>query len=71
MVDIKLKGGWLKPPLCVWCSKPWTDSMMEIESYTSSGCETCDYGSETTVTVTIHCDHCHRLVYQKDGVSDY
>lgn len=71
MPDVTIKGGWIQAPLCVWCSKPWTDSMMEIESYTSHGCSTCGYGSETTVSVKITCEHCNRVVYQKDGVSDY
>jgi len=63
-------NGWVVAPLCVFCSKPWSSSMMNVEAYASYGCETCGYGREITGTVEIHCDHCARLVYKKEFVSN-
>lgn len=59
-------NGWVKPPLCVFCSKPWTDTMIEIEANSSEGCDTCGWGGGSYGTVSIHCEHCKKLVYQKD-----
>ncbi len=53
------------PPLCVWCSAPWTDDMLEVyaECEWTSG----DYGSIDGIDVTIDvtCSTCNRLVYKK------
>lgn len=40
--------------------------MLEVYAYTSEGCETCGYGSETRGTVKIRCEHCKKLIYEKD-----
>lgn len=54
-------------PLCPFCSKPWSDGMMDV--YVSSGgggCETCGYGGEGSATIDIVCDGCSRLIYRKE-----
>jgi DNA-directed RNA polymerase subunit RPC12/RpoP len=55
-----------KPPICVWCSKPWTDEMVEIETEVSNSCPTCGYGQEVTGKMTITCDNCNKIVYIKE-----
>jgi len=60
----------IPPPLCVWCSAPWTDDMLRVsaEADYCSG----DYGGvdgiETTIDVI--CSTCNRLVYQKHVQQD-
>lgn len=60
--------GWVKPPLCVFCSKPWTDDMIRASSYAEL--ETGYYGDshvdsiDTVIDIT--CSHCNRLVYRKE-----
>ena len=49
-------------PLCPFCSKPWGDHMIETFAVTY-GSESC--GHDTDVDVTINCDGCGRLIYQK------
>lgn len=59
-------NGWVQKPLCVFCGKPWTDEMVEIEADASEGCETCGHGGGAYGTVSITCSHCNRLVYLKE-----
>lgn len=59
-------NGWVKPPLCPFCSAPWTDSMLQVEANSSQGCETCGWGGGSYGTVKITCESCNRLVFQKD-----
>lgn len=40
--------------------------MLDVYAYTTQGCETCGHGSRTYGTVKIHCEHCKKLIYQKD-----
>lgn len=53
------------PPLCVWCSAPWTDDMMKV--YADADISWGDYGGLDGIEVTIDvtCSTCNRLVYQK------
>ena len=57
-------------PKCIFCDAPWTPEM-DGDLYTSQGCETCGYGSETTGTLRIKCDQCGRVVYEKEYRSSY
>lgn len=59
-------NGWVVRPLCPFCNAPWTDDMIAVEARSSGGCETCGYGATTSGTITINCDSCGRLIYQKD-----
>lgn len=58
------------PPLCVWCSTPWTDDMLKVQASADYSCG--DYGGvdgiETTIDVV--CSTCNRLVYQKHIVQE-
>jgi len=67
---VKDPNGWVVAPLCVFCSKPWTHTMIEIEASASRGCSTCGYGGSIDGTITIHCEHCSRLVYSKEFSKD-
>jgi hypothetical protein len=59
-------NGWVQRPLCVFCSAPWTDDMIEVEASSSGGCDSCGYGATTSGTITINCHSCGKLIYQKD-----
>ncbi len=56
------------PPLCVWCSAPWTDDMLQVSAhaemyhgyYGDSSVERID------TTVDVVCSTCNRLVYRKE-----
>lgn len=58
----------IPPPLCVWCSAPWTDDMLKVSSQAEM--ETGYYDDkwvesiDTTIDVT--CSTCKRLVYRKE-----
>lgn len=60
------------PPLCIWCSKPWSEEMVqvlirsEIEEGYYGGVDSCD----TTVNIDVVCDGCDRLVYRKEVTKD-
>lgn len=55
-------------PQCIWCGAAWSDANIELEDvYSSSGCETCGYGSDTSATITIRCHECKKVMYQKEG----
>ena len=52
--------------LCPFCRQPWTVKMLlELESI-SAGCPTCGYGGTANVIVKIKCDHCGRVIYEKE-----
>ena len=34
--------------------------------YSAGGCETCDYGTEKTLTITCSNKKCGKLIYKKD-----
>jgi len=51
-------------PLYVFCSKPWSDEMMHVEEE----CRNYESGGWATATLTITCDGCDRLIYQKEIV---
>ena len=54
--------------VCGFCNAPWTERM-EVELYSiSAGCDTCDYGREIEIDLTITCDGCGRVIYKKRGV---
>ena len=55
----------IPPPLCVWCSAPWTDDMVDI--YAWAGCSGGDYAEITMIDITMDviCSSCKRLVYRK------
>lgn len=58
-------------PICVFCSSPWTDDMIEVLDVSASGgCETCGYGASVYGSVQIVCRSCDRLIYRKDGHLD-
>ena len=59
----------IPPPLCVFCSAPWTDDMLRV--YTKADFDWgyypgdfCVDGYDTTIDVT--CTSCKRLVYRKE-----
>jgi formate-dependent nitrite reductase cytochrome c552 subunit len=57
------------PPLCVWCSAPWTDDMLKV--YAKADIENGYYEGEYTVigydtVVDVTCSSCHKLVYRKE-----
>lgn len=59
----------IPPPLCVWCSAPWTDDMMKVyvKGDFDFGYYPGDFsvdGYDTTIDVT--CESCKRLVYRKE-----
>lgn len=64
----------IPPPLCVWCSAPWTDDMLQASA--EAEMETGYYGEsyltgKGVVAINITCGSCKRLVYQKEiRVSD-
>lgn len=57
------------PPLCVWCSAPWTDDMLKV--YVTADLDWGYYpgdftieGADTVIDVT--CSSCGKLVYRKE-----
>lgn len=59
----------IPPPLCVWCSAPWTDDMMKVSAEAEmyhgyyEGDVSVDF---IDVTVDVTCSTCKRLVYRKE-----
>ncbi len=59
----------IPPPLCVFCSAPWTDDMMKVSAEADMnwgyypGEEHVD-GVDVNIDVT--CSSCGRLVYRKE-----
>lgn len=60
--------GWVKPPLCVFCSAPWTDDMLKVSA--EAALEYGYYGDASVehidTTIDIVCSSCKRLVYRKE-----
>lgn len=56
------------PPLCVFCSAPWTDDMMKV--FASAELEHGYYDDVWVdfidLTVDVTCSSCKRLVYRKE-----
>jgi hypothetical protein len=57
-------NGFVKRPLCPFCSKEWSDDMIDIEASASMACSTC--ASEVGGSVKIKCGGCNRLIYEKE-----
>lgn len=55
----------MKNPLCPYCRKELEDATVS-ELYTTEGCETCGWGSETYGVIEVYCSHCKKLVYKKE-----
>ena len=54
-------------PLCPFCSKAWSDSMIEaLDLQASAGCDTCGYGGYIEGRIDITCSGCGRLIYRKE-----
>lgn len=59
----------IPPPLCVYCSSPWTDEMMKIQVDADfrDGYYAGDNAKTTfDATVDVVCSTCGRLVYRKE-----
>lgn len=56
------------PPLCVWCSAPWTNEMLKVSSMAEleSGYYGDSYLESIATTIDIKCSSCKRLVYRKE-----
>jgi hypothetical protein len=52
--------------ICIWCNAPWTFNMQVEDIYTTGGCDSCGFGSETTGKIEITCDNCGKVVYIKE-----
>lgn len=69
-IEAPNKEGWqLRPPLCVYCSAPWTDDMIKLSSEASidHGYYPGEFSLEQIDTVVdITCSTCKRLVYRKE-----
>lgn len=71
IIEPEIDGFVFKPPLCVFCSAPWTADMIKVEA--EVGLETGYYGDtyldgEGVAVVDITCSSCKRLVYRKEIV---
>lgn len=61
------------PPLCVFCSAPWTDDMVKVlaQSEIEHGYYAGEIdGVQTTINIDVECASCKRLVYRKECVVD-
>ncbi len=60
----------IPPPLCVFCSAPWTDEMVKVlaEAGTETGYYDEVYLRTVTVNIDVTCSTCGRLVYRKECV---
>jgi hypothetical protein len=61
------------PPLCVFCSAPWTDEMLKV--YAKGDYDFGYYPGEFSVdgydvTIDVTCSTCGRLVYRKEVRQD-
>ncbi|MDP3938240.1 MAG: hypothetical protein Q8R92_08900 [Deltaproteobacteria bacterium] len=62
----------IPPPLCVFCSAPWTDDMMQV--YAKADLEVGYYGDvdgvQIDMTIDVTCSSCNRVVYRKECRGD-
>lgn len=63
------KAETIPPPLCVFCSAPWTDDMMAV--FATAELEDGYYEGDVSVssidvTIDVTCSSCKRLVYRKE-----
>lgn len=58
----------IPPPLCVWCSKPWSDEMVaaQAEVDIEDGYYNEYHVRSADLTIDITCSACKRLVYRKE-----
>ena len=59
----------IPPPLCVFCSAPWTDDMVKVfaTAHEYHGYyESEIWVSKVDATIEINCSTCKRLVYKKE-----
>ena len=57
------------PPLCVFCSAPWTDDMLAVfaEAELEHGYYEGDVSVDTIdMVIDVTCSSCNRLVYRKE-----
>ncbi len=57
------------PPLCVFCSAPWTDDMLKVfaSAEIEDGYYEGDYSLENAyISIDVKCSSCQRLVYKKE-----
>lgn len=68
LIEPEVDGFVFKPPLCVFCSAPWTADMVQVSAEVEL--EHGYYGSvslgEADAVVDITCSTCKRLVYRKE-----
>lgn len=63
----------IPPPLCVWCSAPWTDEMLFVQA--NADINHGYYPGEWEVSghdvkIDVTCSTCNRLVYRKEIRAD-
>lgn len=59
--------GFTQPPLCPFCSAPWTEDMVKVLNVSASeGCDSCGFDAVVSATVDITCESCGRLIYRKE-----
>ena len=54
--------------LCPYCSTEFTPDMITEYYRISDGCDTCGYGSKSSITITIKCENCKKVVYKKETI---
>ena len=59
----------IPPPLCVWCSAPWTDDMLKV--YVTADLDFGYYPGEFSMDgadaqIDVTCSSCGRVVYRKE-----
>ena len=61
---MEVKNGFTKPPLCPFCSEPWTEEMIDLEANASEGYAS--VGPESWGSLEIVCHKCKKLIYKKE-----
>lgn len=68
LIEPKVDGFVFKPPLCVFCSAPWTPDMIKVSA--EAELEYGYYGDawveKIDAVIDITCSSCQRLVYRKE-----
>ena len=56
------------PPLCVFCSAPWTDDMLKVsaEAEMEDGWYGERYLNHIDIVIDVTCSSCKRVVYRKE-----